>query len=104
MEAWRVGMGREQAPPAPVPPHGGVRHFSQAGSAMAEQPGREASWSLQASPVREGVRLELTLPDLAGEPVTAAVILDRAEARAFARALLAAAGDAAERTFPHPDV
>ena len=26
----------------------------------------------------------------------------RAEARAFARALLAAAGDAAERTFPKP--
>ncbi|GJE39713.1 hypothetical protein [Methylobacterium persicinum] len=71
---------------------------------MAEQPGREASWSLQASAVREGVRLELTLPDLSGESLTAAVILDRAEARAFARALLAAAGDAAERTFPHPDV
>ncbi|MBE7198344.1 MAG: hypothetical protein INR70_11150 [Parafilimonas terrae] len=71
---------------------------------MAEQPKRDGSWSLQASAVREGVRLELTLPDLAGQPLTAAVILDRAEARAFARALLAAAGDAAERTFPHPDV
>lgn len=104
MEAWRVGMGREQAPVAPVPFSGGVRHFSQAGIAMAEQPEREASWSLQASAVHEGVRLELTLPDLVGQPFTAAVILDRAEARAFARALLAAAGDAAERTFPHPDV
>jgi hypothetical protein len=71
---------------------------------MAEQPGREAGWSLQASAVRDGVRLELTLPGSEGAPVTAAVILDRAEARAFARALLAAAGDAAERTFPHPDV
>ena len=71
---------------------------------MAEQPGREASWSLQASAVSEGVRLELTLPDLDGQPVTAALILDRAEARAFARALLAAAGDAAERTFPRPDL
>ena len=71
---------------------------------MAEQPGREASWSLQASAVREGVRLELTLPDLAGQPLTAAVVLERGEARAFARALLAAAGDAAERTFPHPEV
>ncbi|MCJ2014411.1 hypothetical protein [Methylobacterium sp. J-076] len=71
---------------------------------MAEQPGREPSWSLQASAVREGVRLELTLPDLAGQPVTAALILERAEARAFARALLAAAGDATERTFPRPEV
>ncbi|MGC5781303.1 hypothetical protein [Methylobacterium sp. NFXW15] len=71
---------------------------------MAEQPGREASWSLQASAVREGVRLELTLPDLAGHPLTAAVVLERGEARAFARALLAAAGDAAERTFPRPEV
>lgn len=71
---------------------------------MAEQSRREGSWSLQASAVRDGVRLELTLPDLAGQPLTAAVILDRGEARAFARALLAAAGDAAERTFPHPDV
>lgn len=69
---------------------------------MAEQPEREASWSLQASAVRDGVRLELTLPDAEGHAMTAAVILDRAEARAFARALLAAAGDAAERTFPRP--
>jgi hypothetical protein len=97
-------MGREQAVPAPVPRLGGVRHFSQAGIAMAEQPEREAGWSLQASAVRDGVRLELTLPASGGQPLTAAVILDRAEARAFARALLAAAGDAAERTFPHPDV
>jgi len=71
---------------------------------MAEQPGREAGWSLQASAVSEGVRLELTLPDFAGQPVTAAVILDRTEARAFARALLAAAGDATERTFPRPEL
>jgi hypothetical protein len=71
---------------------------------MAEQRNRESGWSLQASAIRDGVRLELSLPDLAGQPFTAAVILDRAEARAFARALLAAAGDAAERTFPHPEV
>jgi hypothetical protein len=71
---------------------------------MVEQPQREPGWSLQASAVRDGVRLELTLPDLSGQPLTAALILDRAEARAFARALLAAAGDATERTFPHPDV
>ncbi|EIZ85714.1 hypothetical protein WYO_1486 [Methylobacterium sp. GXF4] len=59
-------------------------------------------WSLQASAVPDGVRLELALADLGGSPVTAAIVLDRSEARAFARALLAAAGDAAERTFPKP--
>lgn len=68
---------------------------------MAESTDR-AGWSLQASAVPDGVRLELALPDLGGTPVTAAIVLDRAEARAFARALLAAAGDATERTFPKP--
>jgi hypothetical protein len=69
---------------------------------MAESTDRGAGWSLQASAVPDGVRLELALPDLGGSPITAAIVLDRAEARAFARALLAAAGDAAERTFPKP--
>lgn len=69
---------------------------------MAESAERGPDWSLQASAVPEGVRLELALSDLGGGPVTAAIVLDRAEARAFARALLAAAGDAAERTFPKP--
>ncbi|MDP4002850.1 hypothetical protein [Methylobacterium sp. NEAU K] len=69
---------------------------------MAESPERGGGWSLQASAVPDGVRLELALPDLGGSPVTAAIVLDRSEARAFARALLAAAGDAAERTFPKP--
>ncbi len=70
---------------------------------MAESAERGPGWSLQASAVPEGVRLELALSDLGGGPVTAAIVLDRAEARAFARALLAAAGDATERTFPKPD-
>ncbi|MCJ2072272.1 hypothetical protein MKK75_26355 [Methylobacterium sp. J-030] len=69
---------------------------------MAESAERGLGWSLQASAVPEGVRLELALSDLGGGPVTAVIVLDRAEARAFARALLAAAGDAAERTFPKP--
>ncbi|GJE62225.1 hypothetical protein [Methylobacterium trifolii] len=64
--------------------------------------GTERGWSLSATPTADGVRLELGLPDLSGSPVTAALVLDRAEARAFARALLAAAGDATERTFSHP--
>lgn len=69
---------------------------------MAESTERGGGWSLQASAVPDGVRLELALADLGGGPVTAAIVLDRAEARAFARALLAAAGDAAERTFLKP--
>ena len=69
---------------------------------MAESADRGSGWSLQASAVPDGVRLELALSDLGGGPVTAAIVLDRSEARAFARALLAAAGDAAERTFPKP--
>jgi len=69
---------------------------------MAQGTDRGSGWSLQASAVPEGVRLELALSDLGGGPVTAAIVLDRAEARVFARALLAAAGDATERTFPKP--
>lgn len=61
--------------------------------------GGERGWSLSARAAGAGVRLELFLPDLDGKPVTAVIALDRAEARAFARALLAAAGDATERTF-----
>lgn len=64
--------------------------------------GPERSWSLSARAEGEGVRLELGLPDLDGRPVTAILRLDRTEARAFARALLAAAGDATERTFVGP--
>ncbi|AYO81671.1 MULTISPECIES: hypothetical protein [Methylobacterium] len=69
---------------------------------MTKSTDRGGGWSLQASAVPDGVRLELALADLGGSPVTAAIVLDRSEARAFARALLAAAGDAAERTFPKP--
>ncbi len=56
---------------------------------MAESTDRGSGWSLQATAVPDGVRLELALADLGGAPVTAAIVLDRAEARAFARALLA---------------
>jgi hypothetical protein len=62
----------------------------------------EDDWTLAVSPTPDGVTLELGLHHLAGGPVTAVIALDRAEARRFARAVLAAAGDAAERTFPHP--
>ncbi len=65
-------------------------------------PADNRGWSLSATPEGEGVRLELGLPDLDGRPVTAILSLERAEARAFARVLLAAAGDATERTFVGP--
>lgn len=76
--------------------------MSDPGKDPARGSGTERGWSLSAAAVPDGVRLELGLPDLDGKPVTAILSLSRAEARAFARALLAAAGDAAERSFPQP--
>ncbi|WP_438345280.1 hypothetical protein [Methylorubrum populi] len=75
---------------------------SQTGSQTGGGTGGERGWSLSTRAEGEGVRLELGLPDLGGRPVTAILSLDRTEARAFARALLAAAGDATERTFVGP--
>jgi hypothetical protein len=60
----------------------------------------ERDWSLAVTAAPDGVRVEIGLPDLAGKPVTAILALDREEARTLARALLAASGDAIERTFP----
>ncbi|GJD99398.1 MULTISPECIES: hypothetical protein [Methylobacterium] len=62
----------------------------------------DRDWTLRVAPTEAGVEIQLALADLGGQPVTAVIALDRAEARHLARALLAAAGDAAERTFPHP--
>lgn len=76
--------------------------MSDPDQAPGRGPAAERGWSLSAAAVPDGVRLELGLPDLDGKPVTAILSLSRAEARAFARALLAAAGDAAERSFPQP--
>lgn len=59
----------------------------------------DRGWTLSARAAGESVRLELGLSDLEGGPITAVITLERAEARAFARSLLAAAGDATERTF-----
>ncbi|NEU13003.1 hypothetical protein G3T14_12755 [Methylobacterium sp. BTF04] len=62
--------------------------------------GTNRDWSLSVAAAAEGVRLEIGLPNLDGKPVTAILSLDRDEARTLARALLAASGDAMERTFP----
>ena len=75
---------------------------SQTGVQTGVGTGGERGWSLSARAEGEGLRLELGLPALGGRPVTAILSLDRTEARAFARALLAAAGDATERTFVGP--
>ncbi|SDA13149.1 hypothetical protein SAMN02799622_00923 [Methylobacterium sp. UNC378MF] len=60
-----------------------------------------SAWALAARPIAGGVQLGL---DVLGRDLTVALDLTREEARAFARALLAAAGDATERTFPHPQI
>ena len=62
----------------------------------------DRDWSLSVAAVEQGVRVEIGLPDLSGRPFTAILTLDRDEARTLARALLAASGDAIERTFSHP--
>lgn len=64
--------------------------------------GKERNWTLSVAAAADGVQVEIGLPDVAGRPFTAILALDRDEARALARALLAASGDAMERTFPHP--
>lgn len=58
-------------------------------------------WTRSARAIVDGVEVELAIP---GRDITAAIALTRDEARAFARAILAAAGDATERTFPHPQI
>ncbi|MBP2494624.1 MULTISPECIES: hypothetical protein [Methylobacterium] len=59
------------------------------------------SWALAARAITGGVALQLDLP---GRDLAVAIDMTRDEARAFARAILAAAGDATERTFPHPQI
>ena len=76
--------------------------MGEPGQGAGQGAGAERGWSLSATPDGERVRLELGLSDLGGRPATAVISLERAEARAFARVLLAAAGDAAERTFTTP--
>jgi hypothetical protein len=62
----------------------------------------DRDWSLSVATRADGVQVEIGLPDVAGQPFTAILALDRDEARTLARALLAAAGDAIERTFSTP--
>ncbi len=58
-------------------------------------------WTIEALPTEAGVDLRIVLP-VEGETVTAVLSLDRTQARTFGRSVLAAAGDALERTFPAP--
>ncbi len=63
----------------------------------------DEEWSIEAVATEAGVDLRIILP-ADGEPLTAVLQLDRAQARAFGRSVLAAAGDAVERTFRPPHV
>ncbi len=56
---------------------------------------------MEALPSEAGVDLRITLP-VEDKSLTAVLSLDRAQAREFARSVLAAAGDAMERTYPAP--
>ena len=58
-------------------------------------------WSIEAVSSADGVDLRITLPAEDGI-LTAVLTLDRAQARSFGRSVLAAAGDALERTYPTP--
>ncbi len=60
-------------------------------------------WTIEAVPSEVGVDLHIKLP-LEGETLKAVLRLDRAQARVFGRSVLAAAGDAIDRTFPAPQV
>ncbi|KQP94878.1 hypothetical protein ASF60_01420 [Methylobacterium sp. Leaf113] len=73
---------------------------STAGKRRVNPMSTERDWSVAVAATPDGVRIEIGLPDLDGRPVTAILALDREEARTLARALLAASGDAMERTFP----
>lgn len=76
--------------------------MSRAGRQTEDGAGRsDQGWSLTSAAAGDDVQIRLGLPDVAGAPVTAILTLSRPEARAFARSLLAAAGDATERAFSH---
>lgn len=62
------------------------------------KPADGAGWSIDAVPSAEGVDIVLVF-DLAGVPTQVALAMSRPESRAFAHAVLAAGGDATERTF-----
>src|SRR4051794_24402413 len=69
-----LGPAREQARARPVPAGArGLPRGRREERQMAESMDRGSGWSLQASAVPDGVRLELALSDLGGGPVTAAI-------------------------------
>ncbi|MFK5597643.1 hypothetical protein ACFZ8E_11620 [Methylobacterium sp. HMF5984] len=57
------------------------------------------TWSIEAIPTSSGVELVVKVPS---RGIELALPTSRAGARDFARGVLAAAGDATERTFPQP--
>ena len=61
----------------------------------------DPTWTIEAIATPAGVDLVVKVPSRGIELVLPA---GRGEARQFARGVLAAAGDAAERTFPQPPI
>lgn len=57
-----------------------------------------STWSLDVKPTADGVALVFVF-ELGGTPTEVKLGMDRTDSRMFARALLAAGGDATERTF-----
>lgn len=58
-----------------------------------------SAWSLESRPTADGVELVLSIPEMA---IAVTLQATRADARRFADAVRAAAGDGTMRTFPHP--
>lgn len=56
------------------------------------------AWSLEVEKTADGVALFLVY-EISGEPTKLRLGMDRTDSRRFARAVLAAGGDATERTF-----
>ena len=59
------------------------------------------SWSIEAIATSSGVELVVKVPS---RGIELALPTSRDGARGFARGVLAAAGDATERTFPQPPI
>ena len=64
-------------------------------------PSDGSAWSIDVIAQENGVGLVIGF-DFDGKPATLTLSLDRPDSRILASAILAAGGDATERTFPKP--
>ena len=61
----------------------------------------DPTWTIEAIATPEGVELVVKVP---ARGIELTLPTNQASARTFARGVLAAAGDATERTFPQPPI